>query len=159
VISWVKYCPALFFFVLWVQFINDQLAVEKAVFTSPLESLAIGHGLDWAMDNPWQQKGAGMLYFRRLAREGAPAEVWLSSDVYAQAVWEQGQFPGSLEALIKIAALKKNKSELDRFSRLYLSAYPRLPFARGIRAISAQDKQAAVDRRIFHLQRLQPPAG
>ncbi|MDX8410421.1 MAG: hypothetical protein R8K46_00915 [Mariprofundaceae bacterium] len=132
-ITWAKYVPALFFFILWGQFINDQLAVERTVFTSTLESLAMDHGLDGPMDNPWQRKGAGMLYFRRLAREGAPDEVWLNSDVYAQAVWEQGQFPGSLETLVKIAVLKNNQTEINRLSRLYLSAYPHLPFATTIK--------------------------
>jgi len=132
VIAWAKYFPALFFFVLWVQFINGQLAVERAIFTSPIGSPAMERGLGWAMDDPWQQKGAGMLYFRRLEKEGAAARIWLNSDVYAQAVWEQGQFPGSLQAMIRVAVLKKNHFEIDRLTKLYMSAYPRHRFTKTI---------------------------
>ena len=130
--AWVKYVPALFFLLLWIQFIDDQLAVEKVLFTSSIGSPAMLQGFYCAMDNPWQRKGANQLYIKRLVTKGAPQEVWLNSEIYARALWEQAQFPGLLEALIKIAVLKNSQYDIDRLTRLYLSAYPHLPFAKVI---------------------------
>jgi len=84
------------------------------------------------MDMPWQQKGAQILYFSRLAKERVSEDVWLNSEMYARSLWVNGQFPGALEALIKIAVIKNNRYDIDRFSSLYLAAYPNHPFSRTI---------------------------
>jgi len=133
VITWVKFLPAILFMALWVQFINDQLEVEKAIFLAPLGSPQSIQGLELAMANPWQRKSAAILYFKRLMVSDAHPEVLIQSEGYANALWKQAQFPGLLEVLIRISILKGDQHDADQLTKLYLSAYPYAPFAETIR--------------------------
>ncbi len=125
----IKYIPAIFFFITWLSLLTQGESIKEAV-KYPLNKNVFIQNMGSAIDNPWSHNTALRIYFKKLMQDKASPRLWENSRPFANAIWQQYQYDGSIEIMFAIAHASNNNLDELYWATIYdkLHGNRKLPF-------------------------------
>lgn len=117
-IKLIKYIPAIFFFITWLSLLSQGQSIKYAL-TLPLNNQQFLSSMGSAIDNPWSHNAALRVLFKKLMHDQASPIIWRNAAPFANAIWQQYQYDGSIEILLATAHASNNTLEEIYWATIY----------------------------------------